>query len=54
MILTREQLSCRRKLCPSATLSNTNLAFANLASNQVLLGERPTTDLVNHGTASID
>ena len=54
MVLTGERRSCRRKPCPSATSSNTNLTFADVGSNQGLSVELPATDPVNHGTAFVD
>jgi hypothetical protein len=41
----------RRKTCPSATLSTTNLTWTDPGSNPGLRGERPATNCLSHGTA---
>jgi hypothetical protein len=41
----------RRKTCPSATLSTTNLTWTDPGSNPGLRGERPATNRLSHGTA---
>jgi hypothetical protein len=38
---------------PSATLSTTNPTWIDPGANPGLLGERPTTNRLSHGTASI-
>jgi hypothetical protein len=40
------------KTCPSAALSTTNPTWIGPGSNPGLRGERPATNLLNHGTAS--
>jgi hypothetical protein len=41
----------RRKTCPSATLSTTNPTWIDTDANPGLLGERPATNDLSHGTA---
>jgi hypothetical protein len=41
----------RRKSCPSATLSTTNLTRTDPGSNSGLRGERPATNRLSHVTA---
>jgi hypothetical protein len=53
MKLTGENRSTRRKTCPSATLSTTNLTWTDPGSNPGLRGERPATNRLSHGTAQI-
>jgi hypothetical protein len=43
MKLTGENRSARGKTCPSATLSTTNLTWADTGSNPGLRGEKPAT-----------
>jgi len=51
MILTRENRNTWRKLCPSATLSITNVTWSALGSKRGLRGQRPATDRLSQGTA---
>jgi hypothetical protein len=51
MKMTGENRSTRRKTCPSATLSTTNLAWTDQGSNPGILGERPATNRLSHDTA---
>jgi hypothetical protein len=51
MKLTGENRGTQGKTCPSATLSTTNPTWTNSGSNPVLLGERPVTNRISHGTA---
>jgi hypothetical protein len=51
--IDRGKPTTRRKTCPSATLSTTNLTWTYLGSNPGLRGERPATNRLSHGTASI-
>jgi hypothetical protein len=53
MNLTGENRSTRRKTCPNATLSTTNPTWIDPGSNPDLRGERPATNRLSHGTASI-
>jgi hypothetical protein len=50
-ILTGENRRTRRKTCPSATLSTTNLTWIDPDSNPGLRGERSATNDLSHGTA---
>jgi len=50
MILTGMNRSTVSITCPRATFSNTNLTWADLASNPVLSGESPATKSLSHGT----
>jgi len=50
MILTGVNRSTGKETCPRATYSNTNLTWADLASNPVLSGERPATNRLSHGS----
>jgi hypothetical protein len=50
-ILTGENRKTRRKTCPSATLSTTNLTWIDQCANPGLRGERPATNDLSHGTA---
>jgi hypothetical protein len=52
MILTDENWNTRRKTCPSANLSTTNLWRTGLGSNLGLRDDRPVTNRFSHGTAS--
>jgi hypothetical protein len=49
----RVNRSTRRKTCPSAPLSIKNLISTGLGSNQGLHDERPATNRLSHGTASL-
>jgi hypothetical protein len=49
MILTGKHRRTRRKTCPSATLSTTNPTWIDPG----LRGERPATNDLSHGTASL-
>jgi hypothetical protein len=51
MKLTGENLSTRRKTCPSATLSTTNPTWNDPGSKPGLRGERPETNGLSHGMA---
>ena len=51
MGLTWENRSTRRKTCPNATLSTTNLTWTNPASNPGLRGYRPATNRLSHDMA---
>ena len=51
MKLTGENLSTRRKTCPSATLSTRNPTWTDPGSNPGLRGERPATNRLSHSTA---
>jgi hypothetical protein len=53
MKLTGESRSTRGKTCPSATLSTTNPTWPDQGSNPGLLGERPATNRLSHGTVRI-
>jgi hypothetical protein len=53
MKLTGENLNTRRRACPSATLSTTNPLWTDPGSGPGLRGERPATDRLSHGTATI-
>jgi hypothetical protein len=43
----------RRKTCPSATLSTTNTTWIDPGANLGLRGERPATNGLSHGTATL-
>jgi len=45
--------STRRKICPTATLSNTDLSRAVLGSSPGLRSEKRATNFLNHGTTSV-
>jgi hypothetical protein len=49
--IDRGKPTTRRKPCPSATLSTTNLTWTDPGSNPGLCGERPATNRLSHGTA---
>jgi hypothetical protein len=49
--INRGKPTTRRKTCPSATLSSTNLTWTDPGSNPGLRGERPVTNRLSHGTA---
>jgi hypothetical protein len=49
--IDREKPTTRRKTCPSATLSTTNLTWTDQGSIPGLRGERPATNRLSHGTA---
>ena len=49
-----EILRTRKKPCPSATSSTTNLTCSDLKSKQGLSSERPGTNHLSHGTALED
>jgi hypothetical protein len=49
MKLTRKTEGFGEKTCPNATLSSTNLTWADLGSNPGLLGERAATNSLSHG-----
>jgi hypothetical protein len=51
MKLTGENRNTRRKSCPSATFSTTNLTWTDTGSNPGLCGEGPATNRLSHGTA---
>jgi len=51
MILTWEHRNTWRKLCPSATLSITNVTWSGLGLKRGLRGQRPATDRLSQGTA---
>ena len=53
MILTGGNWSARRKTCPNATFSTSNLIPNDLGSNPHLRGDRPATNCLNSGTARI-
>jgi hypothetical protein len=53
MILTGENRRTGTKTCPSATLSTKNPTWINPGANPGLRGERPATNDLSHGTASI-
>jgi hypothetical protein len=52
-ILTGKNRRTRRKTCPSATLSTTNLTGIDSGANPGLRGERPATNNLSHGTAQL-
>jgi hypothetical protein len=54
MKLTGEKRSTLGKTCPSATLSTTNPTWTDPGSNPGLRGERPATNRLSHGTASVN
>jgi hypothetical protein len=54
MKLTGENQSTRGKICPSATWSTTNSTWTGLVSDLGLRGERPATNRLSHGTASLN
>ena len=49
--IDRGKPTTRRKPCPSATLSTTNLTWTDPGSNPGLRCEMPATDRLSHGTA---
>jgi hypothetical protein len=49
--IDRGKPTTRRKTCPSATLSTTNLTWIDPGSNPGLRGERPATSRLSHGMA---
>jgi hypothetical protein len=49
--IDRGKPTSRRKTCPSATLSTTNLTWTDPGSNPGLRGERPATNRLSHGKA---
>jgi hypothetical protein len=51
MILTRENRKTRRKICPSASLTTTNITWIYPDANPGLRGERPATNRLSHGMA---
>jgi hypothetical protein len=52
IILTGENRRTRRKTCPSATLSTTNPTWTDQGANPGLLGDRPATNDLSHGTVT--
>jgi hypothetical protein len=44
----------RRKTCPTATLSTTNLTWNALGSNLVLREESPATNRLSHDKINLD
>jgi hypothetical protein len=50
-VLTEENGRTRRKTCPSATFSTTNLTWIDSGANPWLHVERPATNRLSHGTA---
>ena len=53
MKLTGENRGTRRKTCLSATLSTTNPTWTDPGSNPGLRSERPATNRLSHGTATL-
>jgi hypothetical protein len=53
MILTGKNRRTRRKACPSATLFTTNPTWIDPGANPGLRSERPATNDLSHGTASL-
>ena len=53
MIMTGEKPKYSEKICPSATLSTSNLTCTGLESRSGLFGERPTTNRLRHGKAPV-
>jgi hypothetical protein len=53
MKLTGEIRSTRGKTCPSDTLSTTNPTWTDPGSNPRLCGERPVTNRLSYGTATV-
>jgi hypothetical protein len=51
--IDRGKPTTRRKTCPSATLSTTNLTWTDPGSNPGLHGESPATNRLSHGTAHV-
>jgi hypothetical protein len=51
MILTGKYRNTRRKTYPSETVSTTHHTWTDQGANPDLLGESPTTNHLNHGTA---
>jgi hypothetical protein len=45
--------STRGRTCPSATLSTINPTWIDPGSNPCLRGDRPATNRLSHGTASL-
>jgi hypothetical protein len=50
MILTGQKRITLREICPSATLSTTNLTWTEVGSNACLLDERLATNRLRRGT----
>ena len=50
MILTGQNRIKIREICPSATLSTTNLTWTEVGSNACLLDERLATNRLRRGT----
>jgi hypothetical protein len=50
MILTGHNRITLREICPSTTLSTTNLTWTEVGSKACLLGERPATNRLRRGT----
>jgi hypothetical protein len=51
--IDRGKPTTRRKTCPSATLSNTNLTWTDPRSNPGLRGDKPATNRLSRGTAPV-
>jgi hypothetical protein len=51
MILAEDTRNIRRKFCPSATLSTTNLTWTDPGANPGFRVERPATNRLSHGMA---
>jgi hypothetical protein len=51
--IDKENRRTRRKTCPSFTLSTTNSTWIDAGANPGLRGERPATNDLSHGTASL-
>jgi hypothetical protein len=51
MILTKENISTRRKTCPSATFSSINPTWTDPSAHPGLRGEKPATNRLSPGTA---
>jgi hypothetical protein len=49
----RGKPTTRRRTCPSATLSTTNRTWTDPRSNPGPRGERPATNRLSHGTATL-
>jgi len=52
MIMTGKNRSTRRKICPSAMLSNTNPTCTG--TEMIVRGEWPATNRISHATAFIE
>jgi len=50
MILTGQNRITLREICPSATLSTTNITWTEVGSKACLLDERPATNRLRRGT----